>query len=77
MIYTAPSEPTNLTAVALSHNQVMVSWGPVNDNGGAEVNVYRLVVTGPGLSSNNVREFPSTVRREHTIDSLVNNSNYT
>ena len=63
-------------AVALSHSRVRVTWEPVSDNGGAEVNQYRLVVTGPGLSSSNVRQFAPGVK-EYTISDLVNNTNYT
>ena len=75
--YTAPSEPTNLTAVALSHSRVRVTWGPVTDNGGAPVNQYKLVVTGPaGLSSDPPRDFPPE-ENEYTITDLVNNTNYT
>ena len=63
-------------AVALSHSRVKVTWGPVSDNGGAEVDQYILVVTGPGLSSSNVPQFAPDVR-EYTIGGLVNNTNYT
>ena len=74
--YTAPSEPTNLTAVALSHSRVRVMWGPVTDNGGAQVNQYKLVVTGPaGLSSPDPRDFPPE-ENEYIITGLVNNTNY-
>ena len=74
--YTAPSEPTNLTAVALSHRRVRVTWEPVSDNGGAEVDMYKLVVTGPDGSSPIVREFSSLDEREYTVNFLVNNTNY-
>ena len=74
--YTAPSEPTNLTAVALSHRRVRVTWEPVSDNGGAQVDVYKLVVTGPDGSSLIVQEFPSIAKREYVVDNLVNNTNY-
>ena len=73
--YTASSEPTNLMAVALSHSQVRVTWGPVSDDGGAEVDRYRLVVTGPGFSSTNNPVFSADIR-EHTIRDLMNNTNY-
>ena len=73
--YTAPSEPTNLTAVALSHSRVRVTWGPVSDNGGSDVEVYRLVVNGPGLSSANAPVFPTNIR-EHVIEDLMNNTVY-
>ena len=63
-------------AVALSHSRVRVTWGPVSDNGGAAIDHYILVVTGPGLSSSNVPQFAPDVR-EHTIEGLVNNTNYT
>ena len=62
-------------AVALSHSRVRVTWGPVSDNGGAEVDQYRLVVTGPGLSSSNAMQLARDVR-EYTIVGLVNNTNY-
>ena len=73
---TGPSEPTSLMAVALSHSRVRVTWGPVSDNGGAEVDRFRLVVTGTGLLSSNVPQFVPDVR-EYTISGLVNNTNYT
>ena len=75
--YTAPSEPTNLTAVALSHSRVRVTWGPVSDNGGSDVEVYWLVVNGlAGLSFANAPEFsPDT--REYIIEGLTNNTVYT
>ena len=74
--YTAPSESTNLQAKALSHSQVRITWEPVSDDGGDEVDGYKLVVTGPGLSSPIVREFtPSD--SNYTVDGLVNNTNYT
>ena len=63
-------------AVALSHSRVRVTWEPVGDDGGAEVDQYRLVVTGPGLSSGNVPQFAPN-DREYTIGGLVNNTNYT
>ena len=73
--YTVPSEPTNLTAVALSHSRVRVTWGPVSDNGGAVVDLYKLVVTGPGLSSPNAPEFPPNIS-EYAIGGLINNTIY-
>ena len=42
--YTVPSVPTNLTAKALSHDQMKITWGPVADNGGADVNSFVLKV---------------------------------
>ena len=62
-------------AVALSHSRVRVTWGPVSDDGGAEVDLYRLIVTGSGLPSTNNPVFSPDVR-EHTIRDLVNNTNY-
>ena len=73
--YTVPSEPTNVTAVALSHSRVRVTWGPVSDDGGGEVDLYKLVVTGPGLSSSNAPEFPPSMR-EYIIEGLMNNTVY-
>ena len=67
--------PTNLTATALSHSVVRVTWGPVSDDGGAVLQFYRLVVIGPDLSSITDRQFtPDTT--EDTIMGLVNNTNY-
>ena len=71
-----PLEPTNLTAIALSHSLVRVIWGPVSDDGGDEVDQYRLVVTGPDLSSANVPEVPPDTR-QYTIGGLTNNTVYT
>ena len=77
ILYTAPSEPTSLKAEALSHSRVRVTWAPVSDNGGSDVEVYRLVVNGPaGLSSANASEFPPDTR-EHIIEGLTNNTVYT
>ena len=74
--HTAPSEPTNLTAVALSHSRVRVTWGPVTDNGGAQVNQYKLVVTGPaGLSSPEPRDFPPE-DNEYIVTGLKNKTSY-
>jgi len=74
--YIAPSEPTSLQAEALSHSRVRVTWRPPSDNGGADIEQYKLQVTGPGLSSPVTGEFPAD-RREYTVDDLVNNTNYT
>ena len=77
-IHTAPSVPTNLTVIALSHSRVMVTWGNVIDDGGAVVEVYRLVVTvtRTGLSSPTAPEFPPGING-HMLTGLVNNTNYT
>lgn len=75
--YTAPSEPTNLQAEASSHSGVKVTWGPPSDNGGANIELYKLQVTGPGLSSPITGEFSADDERKHVVDNLVNNTNYT
>ena len=64
-----------MMAVALSHSRVRVTWGPVSDDGGDDVDLYRLVVTGPSLSSTNNLQF-SSGEREHIIENLASNANY-
>ena len=41
---TAPSVPTKLIAEALSNDQIKITWGPVADNGGADVNYFLLKI---------------------------------
>ena len=42
MPYTQAGPPANLTAVALPGGQVLLSWAPPGDNGGATVTGYRI-----------------------------------
>ena len=74
--YTAPSEPTNLQAEALSHSRVRVTWEPPSDNGGDDIEQYKLRVTGAGLSSPIIGNI-SADDRQHIVNNLVNNTNYT
>ncbi|XP_065884702.1 titin-like isoform X5 [Dysidea avara] len=72
-----PSVPTNLTAKALSHDQIKITWGPVADNGGADVNSFVLKVAevDTGTLASGDRQLPGNIRVA-SLDGLKDNTKY-
>ncbi|XP_065884691.1 uncharacterized protein [Dysidea avara] len=72
-----PSAPTNLTAEALSHDQIKITWEPVTDNGGADVNNFVLKVIEMDTSTRafDDRQFRGD-QMEATPNGLKNNIEY-
>ena len=84
--YTVPSVPTNLTAKALSHDQIKITWGPVADNGtyvpvslagSADVNSFVLKVAevDTGTLASGDRQRPGNIRFA-SLDGLKDNTKY-
>ena len=75
--FTVPSAPTNLTAEALSQDQIKITWEPVTDNGGADVNNFVLKVIEMDTSTQafDDRQFRGD-QMEATPNGLKNNIEY-
>jgi len=72
---TVPSAPTGLVAKALSNNQIKITWGPVDDNGGDDVNsfVLKVVEMDTGTTDNIHLQGNPMV---YLLDGLNNNTKY-
>jgi len=77
ILHIVPSVPTDLTAEALPHDQIKITWGPVVDNGGADVNNFVLKVTemDTGTVAIKNRQLQGN-EMNTTINSLKSNTDY-
>jgi len=74
---TVPSVPTDLFAEALSHDKIKITWGPVADNGGADVHNYVLKVTEMDTETVTINDRQlKGDQMETAIDSLKSKTDY-
>jgi len=77
ILFIVPSAPTRLVAEALSNDQIKITWGPVADNGGADVVnfVLKVIQIDTGTLAIDDTQLKSD-QMEVTSNGLKNNKNY-
>ena len=78
-VYTAPSVPRSVRAVAHGEQQIRVSWSVPSDNGGSAISHYRVRYSRPAIGSLGSWSSTTTVRSgtNHTSGNLRRGVTYT